>query len=394
VSPEVSGVSTSNVEPKAPGNVQAYFQGLGNVKVQWDAVNEDVNDGTIFIETYNVYRSVTPIPSNVIPVDASSFTLVGTVNGATEYQETYLVPFGYAHWYAVTAVDDCPNESQRSVPVKPECAFSGDVDFVTPADGSPVAGVVPVTVQVLNSTDTFAEVTLEFYHETNGQVEHTEIISTSCDASVGPCVWTYNWLATPPGPYIITATVKNSLGCAKSTSINVASGFDVGCCLSPPDPTLSPITLFCTGPGNVNVECKEISWELINNNCLTAVAIEEMEIAWQDNVGNNPLLTGVRFDNTLIWNVTPPSGTPATNVFSAPKPAIPVDRDSTNPVDVTYVFDQVMAARLPGNVFRSDALSTIFRFRLIDANDQETSITGECSTNGGSFATMVVEQHQ
>jgi Tfp pilus assembly protein PilW len=390
LSPEVSGRSTSNVEPKIPGNVQAFFQGLGNVRVEWDAVTEDVNDNTIYIEKYNIYRSPTPVPTNVIPVDAAGFTLVDTVTGATQYTASHIVPLGYMYWYAVTAVDDCPNESQRSAPVKPECAFSGDIDFVSPQDGSPVAGVVPVTVQAVNSTDTFVEVKLEFYHETNAQIMHTEVITTSCDASVGPCVWNYDWLASPPGPYTITATVKNSQGCAKSTSINVASGFDVGCCLSAPDPTLTPITLTCTGRSPS--QCKEISYELINNNCLTAVAVEGMRIGWVDNVGNKPQLTGVRFDNSLIWNVTPPSNSPATNSFSAPKPSVDISRNSTNPVDVTYVFDQVMSAKVKGNNL-TDALFTEFSFRLLDNNLQETAITGTCSSNGGSFANMVVEQH-
>ena len=387
---EVYGTSTSNVQPATPENVQVFFQGLAQVKLTWDDVIRDVNGDTITIETYKIYRTGTPLPNNVTPTDASGFTLVGTVNATTEYTESYLVPIGYTHWYAVSAVDDCPNESQRSAPVRPECAFSGDVVFVEPNNGQPVAGVVPVTVEVQNSTDQFLEVSLEFYHVTNATLMHKEVISTSCDANLGPCSWNYKWLANPPGPYVITATVTNSLGCSKSESIDVASGFSVGCCLSPPDPTISPIVMACTGPKQQTL-CTENTWKLINNNCLTSVAIEEMIIGWTDNVGNGARLTGVRFDNTLIWNVTPPSLSPASNVFSTPKPDVPVGRNSSNPVDVTFVFDQVTADKIGPNWLR-DAMAAEFRFRLLDAQGNETSITGTCSTGGGSFAPLIVEQ--
>jgi prepilin-type N-terminal cleavage/methylation domain-containing protein len=388
---EVYGMSTSNVQPLAPQNVQVFFQGLSQVKLTWDPVVQDVNGDTITIENYNVYRTSTPLPNNVTPTDASGFTMVGTATGVTEYVESYLVPIGYTHWYAVSAIDECPNESQVSAPVRPECAFSGDVVFVEPSNGQPVAGVVPVTVAVQNSIDTFTQVTLEFFHVTNGTVMHTEVIPTTCDANLGLCVWSYDWLASPPGPYTITATVTNAYACSKSESINVASGFSVGCCLSPPDPTLSPIVMLCTGPKN-QTACTENTWQIINNNCLTSVAIEQLTIGWVDNVGNGPLLTGVRFDNTLIWNVTPPSASPAHNVFSAPKPDIPVTRNSTNPVDVTFVFDKVTSAKIGPNYFR-DAMAAEFQFRLLDSQGNETAITGTCSTGGGSLAPLIVEQH-
>jgi len=391
-STEVYGQSTSSVQPKVPGNVQVFFQGLSQVKLTWDDVVQDVNDDTITIETYKIYRTGTPLPNNVSPTDASSFTLVGTVTATTEYTESYLVPIGYTHWYAVSAIDDCPNESLRSAPVRPECAFSGDVVFIAPSNGQPVAGVVPVTVAVQNSTDQFVEVTLEFYHVTNAAMMHTEVISTSCDANLGPCSWTYDWLANPPGPYAMIATVTNGLGCSKTESINVASGFSVGCCISPPDPKISPIVMLCTGPGSPQVTCKENTWQLINNNCLTSVAIEELIIGWTDNVGNGARLTGVRFDSTLIWNVTPPSPSPASNVFSDPKPDIPVDRNSSNPVDVTFIFDRVTSDKIGPNFVR-DGMAAEFKFRLLDSQGQNTSITGTCSTGGGSFAPLVVEQH-
>ena len=86
------------------------------------------------------------------------------------------------------------------------------------------------------------------------------------------------------------------------------------------------------------------------------------------------------------------STSPATNVFSAPKPSVDISRNSSNPVDVTYVFDQVTSDRIGPNFFR-DSMFTDFKFRLLDSTGSETSITGECSTGGGSFANMIVEQH-
>ena len=79
-------------------------------------------------------------------------------------------------------------------------------------------------------------------------------------------------------------------------------------------------------------------------------------------------------------------------MFSSPKPDIPVGRNSSNPVDVTFVFDQVTSDKVGPNFLRN-AMAAEFGFRLLDAQGNETSITGTCSTGVGSFAPLIVQQH-
>ncbi len=384
-SDEVQGLAVSRTPPATPQNVQAFITGAMRITVSWNTVTQDVEGNAITVDTYHVFRSM-PIPEGVLPTDASSFEFLARVKGATQYVDRTAAPLGYTYWYAVSALDDCPNESARSAPAQASCAFSGDVVFLNPRDGATVAGVVPVRVAVQNGNDTYQKLELTFYHEERGQVEDREEIDDP-----GP-TWTYHWLADPPGPYTITATVTNTLGCSKSATIQVSAGTSVGCCLSPPDPDLNPIVLDCTRPGPPPQECMEITYQMINNNCLTAVQIEAMTITWADNVGNGAKLTGVRFDGNLIWNVSPPSPSPASNTFSSPKPAIGVERDSTNPVSVTYVYDQVTSAKVRGE-FRRNELTTSYDFVLLDELGQPTSITGTCGPSTGMFDNMIVEEH-
>jgi hypothetical protein len=205
-------------------------------------------------------------------------------------------------------------------------------------------------------------------------------------AGPGPS-WVYNWLADPPGPYTITATVYNSFGCGKTAEIDVAAGYDVGCCLSPPNPELKPIVLTCEGRGSA--KCGTLEYEIINNNCLTAVAIERMAVRWKDVTGNDPKLAGVLFDRSLIWNAIS-LGSPATNTFSDPKPSIGIERDATDPVVVNYVFDKNMAERTPDGAQRN-LLTTTYGFRLLDETGAPTSITGVCGPETGMFDAMIVE---
>lgn len=377
-----TGNSTTSTLPKAPENVQAFLQGFTSADVQWAAVEADVSDKKIFIDRYRVYRT-DPLPIGIIPTSDSQFRFLTEVQGVLKYTDNPPIAPGVTTvFYKISAIDDCGNESALSAAAEPSCSFTGDLVFTTPADGSPVAGVVPIGVEVQNfGAATFDWMELVFFHKGKGVITETQQL-----AGPGPA-WKYNWLADPPGPYRITATVS-SAGCTKSESIDVAAGFDVGCCLSPPQPDLDPVLLACVGGGNQ--KCASLRYEVINNNCLTAVSIERMGVTWVDNTGNKPNLTGVAFDGTLIWNVTPPAASPATNAFSDPKPSIDVSRDSTNPVIVHYLYDDNMAERQGLSRFRN-TLTTTYDFRLLDATGAATSITGSCGPAEGMFDNLIVE---
>ena len=389
-SAEISGQATTDVAPLAPSGVQAFLVGSSDVKLQWEPVNTDVAGKSVFIDRYRVYRT-NPMTIGEFPSSDADFRFIEEVSGATAYVDNAPGSVGGVTtvFYKVSATDDCPNESAKSEAVEPTCSFGGEVRIVRPDDGKAVAGVVPVEVVIDGATDTYARLILEFVNLNSGS-STTEVVE-----SAGPS-WTYNWLASPPGPYRIVATVENVSGCMKSDTIEVSAGTSVGCCLSQPNPELLPIVLECEGSGSA--KCATVRYQIINNNCLTSVRIEQMRVTWVDYVGDKPKLLGVRFDGSLIWNVTPPSLSPAENDWepddaTRTEPSIPVSRDSTFPVNVDYVFDKNMAKRGTGKdaVDLRDTFTTSYTFRLLDADDQPTSITGICGPSTGWFDQMVVE---
>jgi hypothetical protein len=380
-STRTAGNGTTAENPATPQGMQAFFYGGTDVKLQWEPVTLDENGDDIFLDTYRVYRTADwPVAS--FPPSDRDFTYVGDAVGATSYVDYAPIsdPSLFTVYYRTSAVDDCGNESVLSDSAEPSCSFSGDVVFSQPANNEPVAGVVPIVVEVVGGSETYPKMFLTFRHRLNGTETVVEI------PTAGPA-WKYEWLANPPGPYTIKATVYNDLGCPKTAQVDVAAGYDVGCCLSPPNPNLNPVLMTCEGSGSQ--KCAEIQYKVINNNCLTAVAIEGMEVRWTDFTGNDPKLTGVLFDGSLIWNPTLLSS-PASTAFSSPKPSIDIRRNSIDPVLVTYTFNDNMARRQGQSTFRN-TLTTRYRFRLLDSRGVETSITGQCGPNEGMFQNLIVE---
>ncbi len=376
-----SGNSLSDDNPEAPQNAQAFFAGTDEVALVWTPVEHDVTGRDIFIDTYKVYRSAL-VPVSAEPSIPTTFAFIGTATGESTYRDPIFIPDGYTVYYQISAIDDCGNESAGSDAVNPDCAFSGTVVFLNPVHDQPVSGVVEVQITVTDTVDTFDQLILEFHPELGGTP--TDVVLED----PGP-TWQYNWLADPPGPYTIVATVVNSEGCSKTESIHVSAGFDVGCCLSPPNPELDPIVLSCDGGGSS--KCKIVSYEIINNNCLTAVAIEEMDITWVDNTNDVPLLTGVQFDGIPIWNVSPAENTPASVTFSDPRPAIDISRDNTNPVYVTYTYTENMSKRVGRSGSLRNTLTSSYTFRLLNETGDPTGITGVCGPATGMFQNMIVE---
>jgi hypothetical protein len=386
----VPGMATSTVNPAAPQNAQAFVAGLGRIRVTWQAVTRDVNDSIIKIDTYKVWRAE-PVPEGADPLTLT-YGLIGTVaGGLLEHVDASppTVPTGYRLYYRVSALDDCPNESELSEPTFAQCAFTGNVRITNPIDGQAVAGVVPVAVLVEGGTDTYTKATFTFTHAIQGTVATQEV------PGPGPS-WSYDWFATPPGEYTITATVENSTGCTKSASIHVTAGDIVGCCLSPPNPTQNPVVMTCAA-GHPSKDCTQVSYQMINNGCRTAVVIESMTVTWIDEVGNGTRLKSVGFDGSTIWSLSPWSLSPAINpAFSPPKPLVTLARTSANPVNVTYVFDKTTSNSYKDKgttYYRRDSMTATYGFRLLDTNGQETSITGTCGPGQGMFGNLIVEQN-
>jgi prepilin-type N-terminal cleavage/methylation domain-containing protein len=389
----VSGASTATIAPAVPINVQAFFGGPNNIIVDWDPVDTNVNDESIYIERYEIWK--TPLQGDLITDPAPASILAGRVtNGDSVFTDNQTIGSGYTVFYGVKAQDSCPNTSAMSELAQPTCAFGGDVVFLTPSSDEPVAGVVQIRVEVQNPTDAaYTDLQLDFLHKPTGTLQTLNL------GSADPPSWYHEWLANPSGPYQITATVTNDTGCTKSTSIDVAAGYDVGCCLSPPTPDIDPLFLTCAGG---SLKCRLISYEMINNNCLTSVAIEDMTVSFTDDVANGALLQSVSFDGNTIWNVSPNSPSPANNSFDSDGngmcdldemcPSLGIDRDTTNPVTVSYLFSEEMAVRArrsqPGVENR---LQTEYQFRLLDSSGSPTSITGTCGPSTGIFHNLQVE---
>jgi prepilin-type N-terminal cleavage/methylation domain-containing protein len=379
----VAGTATSSTKPAAPTNVQAFVTGPSQVRVTWQAVTQDVGGGQITIDKYKVWRTHTSVIDGNDPLLASYDLLTTVTGGALFYPDsgTPSPPAGSHHYYRVSAIDDCPNESDLSLATYAVCAFSGTLAITSPSNGQAVAGVVPVTAVLSGGTDTYTQATFVFTHATLG-VTLTQVVT-----GPGP-TWSYNWYATPPGAYTVSVTVQNATGCTTSASINVTSGDIVGCCLSPPNPTQNPVTLTCAGG---STKCKENTYQMINNGCRTAVSIESMTITWvEDSHLTGARLTTVQFDGTTIWSVIPNSASPATATFSAPKPTITLSRTSANPVAVTYIFTSV-TGKTQGQACYQDTMTTTYNFRLLDTNNNPTSITGTCGPSQGMFGNLIVD---
>ena len=139
---------------------------------------------------------------------------------ATSYVDTALplMAPGQVVYYRVTGGDACGNVSDYSNEARLDCAFSGDVEFVTPTSGQQVWDVVPTTVRVAGGTDLYTNVVIRYVHATNG-ITHT-FSSTTPGTS-----WTVSppWLALPVGAYTITASVTNASGCTQSAVVDVTA---------------------------------------------------------------------------------------------------------------------------------------------------------------------------
>ena len=387
-----SGASTTNVPPMAPGNLAAYVQDPTHNRITWDAVTQNTAGVGIAIDTYRVFRSD---PVDVAVADGSGATWPSSpvaivTGGVLQYIDALpsAVPPGKKVFYRVTAVDDCPNESAPSNSDDAYCAFGGTVAFTTPSNGATTSGVVTVTVRVDNPSGTYTHLRVDAI-PSSGTTP-----TPPFDANItglGP--WTFSWTPPRPGGWTLTANMTNAASCTASTSVAITVSPTVACCLTP-QPIGSPVNVTCRTTNPASTQCTEVSYLMKNNNCLTSVGVDSMTVTWSDVVGNSPLLNSVWFDRGLaaqqqIWNAGGASS-PASTTFTGTRPIIPVGRDTTNPMKVTYIFSKVTSAKISGN-FKRDTLTTVWNFELLDASGNPTGITGSCGP--GIFDNLLLEQH-
>jgi hypothetical protein len=211
-------VVDAGVRPKPPSNVQAHYVGVGSARVMWKHITRDVDDKAIKIERYEIYRSAPT--DGALPPSAAVWS---SVSLGVAYGNSYtdnavpLLPAGQVVYYRVTGGDSCGNVSDGSPEARLECAFSGDVEFVTPTNGQLVSGVVPTTVRVAGGTDTFTDAAIMYVHSTIGPQR------TFTSSTPGPSWTDSSWTASPVGDYTITASVTNASGCTQSATVDVVA---------------------------------------------------------------------------------------------------------------------------------------------------------------------------
>jgi hypothetical protein len=247
-------------------------------------------------------------------------------------------------------------------------------------DGTIVAGVVPTTVTVVGGTDTYTGVTITYAHQVDG-------VTRTFTSSTAGTTWTDSgWLANPAGGYTIIATVTNSTGCSSTATISVNAGSAVGCCLSMFPTTNTTAT--CAGGGT---KCRQVSYRIGNDRCLTAVSVTSMNIAWTDYSGNQPRWQTASFNGSAIaavgsWTTTytgspNEAGTASKTDFSAPSPTVPYATPMTtaNTTNVTYIFDKVTdsgsGVNRKVNVFGTNQ----YIFTLLDSAGNPSGITTTCN---------------
>jgi hypothetical protein len=377
-----TGRSTTTVAPQAPTNVQAFIVGSNHATVSWNPVVADVQSNPIVIDAYDIYRSTVKLKLDPPSPGDFNSTPIGT-SFNSPYDDTSLPNLNPSQtvYYMVKAKDECVNVSAGSDPAQATCAFSGTVVLQGITEGQLVAGVVPTTVAVVGGTDTYTAATITYVHSSVGL--------TRTFASVTPgTTWTDNaWLASPAGNYTVTGTVTNSTGCQQTAVVHVQAGSNVGCCLSM-FPTTNT-TLSCAGSAT---KCKEVSYKIGNNQCLTSVSILSMTVGWTDYSGNKPRWQTAKLNGTNMaaagtWTTTYTAGTNevgtatkagftpgvTTNVpYASPMTAV-------NTTNMTYVFDKFTDSGNGANR-KVDLFGTnTYVFTLLDSNGVPSNIQTTCS---------------
>jgi type II secretory pathway pseudopilin PulG len=376
-----SGHSTTSTAPAAPTNVQAFILSPGHSSVTWSAVTKDTAGNNIYINAYDVYRSPVMLKTDLSP-PAFPSTPLASVSGLTYADNTVPVLTALQTvYYMVKAKDECVNYSAPSSATPLTCAFSGTVAITTPANGAVVAGVVPVTVTVSGGTDTYVGVTITYTHAVSG------LTRTFTSATAGTSWTDSGWLANPAGAYTITAVVTNATACTSTVSIAVSAGSAVGCCLS-----LYPTTLATLSCANGATKCKEVSYKIGNDRCLTAVSILAMTVGWTDYANLKPRWVNARFngiDMAAVGSWTAAYvGSPnevgtvtKTSGFATPTPKVPYATPMTsgNTTTVTYVFDKETHNKVGSTDYWDVFGTNQYQFTLLDSAGNPSGITTTCN---------------
>jgi prepilin-type N-terminal cleavage/methylation domain-containing protein len=209
-------VADAGVNPRAPTEMQAQYVGAQRAIVRWRPIRKDVAGKSIRIERYEVFRSA-PIDPASGPESATWVSIGVTDDTFYEDNAVPVLAAGEVVYYRVNGSDSCVNASDYSSAAKLDCSFSGEVEFVTPADGDSVWSPVSTTVRVAGGTDVYTSIEIRYEHSTG-------VVTGTFTSSTPGTSWTDSgWPALPIGDYTITATVTNAAGCSQIATVNVTA---------------------------------------------------------------------------------------------------------------------------------------------------------------------------
>lgn len=359
VSAVADGASTTSLPPAAPVSLQATDMGLGIHQMSWARVTQDTDSPpkAIVIDKYRVYRASVPVATDPnLAIYSQVFS--GTVsNPAAPFFQDNNVPNpppGNTWWYKVTALDDCPNESARSIPDEADkCSFGASINMSISPGGSPLSGNQTIT---LTTGVSVTSTQLIIKDAGTGNVVYNQT------DNVAPYSYVWNASSVPSGrSYTITGIMTNTSGCSDWATTTVQTISPIACCIAPDNPNISPTT----GP----VKNNDVFFDMINN-CADDVVIGRVAISFTNNGGQNALIDEIEHD---IF-----SRTDKTKVDISPNAPSPVNVDlialgesfrmnasnnASDPLRMRYKFTKPMLNKVGsttvGETIRSDFFFTL-----------------------------------
>ncbi|MFQ5669546.1 MAG: fibronectin type III domain-containing protein [Acidobacteriota bacterium] len=320
---------TTTVPPAKPQNVNASESGVNKNTIVWDAVTADAGGKPTSVAGYHIYRAEAP-PGN--PPGASLFTTPIGFSNTNSYVDNYTggdpPATGNIYYYRITALDDCPNESELSAASGASCAFDGQV-IITPGAGTTVFGVQTIQLTA-DGTDTYVQGSVTVFDETGNSVLGPLTSMTY------PFSFTWDTRSLNPGPYLITGAIVNATGCNKTSSAAVQTITTPACCL-----TQTSTSLASDNKANSNLVAGILA-NLCQNN-LVASAIT---------VTFNLTDSKTKLDD-IRWNgVSIISGVNHTSPFSSSiSVPIPSTFNGGGQQDVVFDFDRTL---VPGDIVSFD----------------------------------------
>jgi prepilin-type N-terminal cleavage/methylation domain-containing protein len=363
VSAAADAASTTTVPPAAPTGVTATDMGRGLHRVTWNRVSTDtdVPPSNILIDKYIVYRAAVPTAS-----DPRFATYTQVFSGlistpASPMWEDPNVPNlsgSQNYWYKVTALDDCPNEGQDSLPDEADkCNLGGTVFLSVSPGGSQVTGAQTITISTSGGV-TVASTQLVIRDKATGAVVYNQT------DNVAPYTYTWNASSVPAGrTYEIIGAVTNDVGCTDSASTAADTVTAVACCISSSNPNLSPAT--------GSLKSNELFFDIVNN-CGADVTITAMNVTFSNNAGRNPLLDELSYNifdllsAERVFNLSPDLPSPVSFSFgSALGGPLLLSASNNNlfPVRMRHRYTQPLLNKV-GATFVGETIRTDFFFQV------------------------------